>query len=337
MLKNKEILFFYYVTTFIENMRIELKSIKTIETYRSSLNDFRKYIFDVYGKKVEYVFLEFVTLEIVKSYLQNLVNSGKSINTRNIRLAAIKSYVSYAAEKDVSFSTLCTQLLKIKTKYVPPKNHNWLSKEQVEKILEMPEQTRFGIRDRFIMLFLFSTGARLNELLNIKLKDIVIESSSPYVILQGKGNKPRIVPLPENQLIQNLEYYYSLYHPYKQPDDYLLYTKSSGIKHRMSEDNVQRILKKYGNLAGITTGTLKNAHPHLLRHSYGAQLYRLGATLPEIAKLMGHSEISTTEIYAETDTEIITKAVRQTLGKQPVKAWDTLSEYEKLKVFGFIE
>ncbi len=88
----------------------------------------------------------------------------------------------------------------------------------------------------------------------------------------------------------------------------------------MSEDNVQRILKKYGDAARCSNPKLPSIHPHLLRHSYGAQLYRLGVSLPEIAKLLGHEDISTTEIYAETDPEnggrSHFKDVGQTAGKE---------------------
>ena len=101
--------------------------------------------------------------------------------------------------------------------------------------------------------------------------------------------------------------------------------------------NVQRIVKKYGKLAKEQDSTIPEVHPHLLRHSYGAQLYRLGASLPEIAKLMGHSEIRTTEIYAETDVDIVAKAVSRTIGRQPARIWDSLSEDEKLKVLGFVK
>ena len=102
----------------------------------------------------------------------------------------------------------------------------------------------------------------------------------------------------------------------------------------MSEDNVQRILKKYGDAARCSNPKLPSIHPHLLRRSYGAQLYRLGVSLPEIAKLLGHEDISTTEIYAETDPEMAAEAISKMLGKQPVRKWDFLTEDEKLKILG---
>ena len=75
-------------------------------------------------------------------------------------------------------------------------------------------------------------------------------------------------------------------------------------------------------------------HPHLLRHSYGAQMYRLGLSLPEIAKLLGHEDISTTEIYAETDEQMLAETLSKMIGNQPVRKWDSLSDDEKLILLG---
>ena len=102
----------------------------------------------------------------------------------------------------------------------------------------------------------------------------------------------------------------------------------------MSEDNIQRVLKKYGDMARKQKPNLAAIHPHLFRHSYGAQLYRQGVSLPEIAKLLGHEDISTTEIYAETDPERAAKAISKMLGTRPVRKWDFLTEDEKLKLLG---
>lgn len=87
-------------------------------------------------------------------------------------------------------------------------------------------------------------------------------------------------------------------------------------------------------MARVEKPTLPAIHPHLIRHSYGAQLYRQGVSLPEIAKLLGHEDISTTEIYAETDPEMAAEAISKMLGTQPVRKWDSLTEDEKLKILG---
>ncbi len=169
---------------------------------------------------------------------------------------------------------------------------------------------------------------------SVQLKDVIINEKYPYIRIIGKGNKPRIVPIPEDSFLKNYKYYCHLYHPKENPDDYLFYPTAKGGREMMSEDNVQRILKKYGDAARCSNPKLPSIHPHLLRHSYGAQLYRLGVSLPEIAKLLGHEDISTTEIYAETDPEMAAEAISKMLGKQPVRKWDFLTEDEKLKILG---
>lgn len=322
---------------YLETMRTELKSGRTVETYRTGLNEFRKFLFAEHGKEVDKVETGDVTADLVREYLYWLIQNGKSMNTRNIRLASLKSYISFCASRNMDYASVDVDLVKVKTKNVTPKTHNWLDKSQVEVLLEQPPNTKTGVRDRFIIIFLFSTGARLGELLNVKLCDISVSGEYPYVYLHGKGNKARIVPVPEKGFVDNLNYYLSLFHSIQKDDNYLFYTKIKGIQGRMSEDNVQRIVKKYGILAKEKDNTIPEVHPHLLRHSYGAQMYRLGVSLPEIAKLMGHSEIRTTEIYAETDADIVAEVVGRTIGKQPARIWDTLSEDEKLKVLGLIK
>ena len=201
-------------------------------------------------------------------------------------------------------------------------------------LLDQPESTRTGIRDRFVILFLFTTGVRLDELRHIRIKDLIIEDKYPYVRVTGKGNKNRIIPVSDESFLDNYNYYCSLYHTDKNPDEHLFYTVLRGEKGIMSEDNIQRILKKYADKARISDPSFPGVHPHLLRHSYGAQLYRLGLSLAEIAKLLGHENISTTEIYAETDLEMTKAALRKMLGNQPAREWDNLSEEDKIKLLG---
>lgn len=98
-----------------------------------------------------------------------------------------------------------------------------------------------GIRDRFIILFLFGTGARVSEIVSVKLKDFCFGGEYPYIRITGKGNKPRIVPISDKEFLVNLQYYCSLYHKNNDPQDYLFYTTKFGDRKKMSVDNIQRI------------------------------------------------------------------------------------------------
>lgn len=330
---SREIMFFSYVRDFFNDMRIELKSERTVESYRESLDSFRKYLFEKYSKSVDAITTDFVSDQIIREYI-GWVARHNSVGTRNVRLAALKAYVKYIAFKNIDMVPLQISLASLKHKTIHPQKHNWLDKEQILLILEQPKRTKIGIRDRFIMIFLFSTGARLGEMLAVKIKDIVLYGKHPYVRLTGKGSKPRIVPIPDEAFLDNYKYYRELFHAENDPESYLFYTTVRGCPGKMSEDNVQRILKKYGDAARNIESSLPPIHPHLFRHSYGAQLYRLGLSLPEIAKLLGHADISTTEIYAETDVEMAAAAMKNMIGNQPSRKWDYLAEEEKLKLLG---
>ena len=326
-------MFFIYTKDFFNHLRSELHSERTIETYCQSLNAFRIYLYETYSKTVDQITTDFVTEEVIRGFLSSVANSN-SVGTRNVRLSGIKAYLKYAATRDMELVPLQISISTVKHKKTYPKRHNWLDKADIELLLAQPPQTKIGVRARFIILFLFSTGARLAEMRSVQLKDVIINEKYPYIRITGKGNKPRIVPIPGDSFLKNYKYYCHLYHPKENPDDYLFYPTAKGGREMMSEDNVQRILKKYGDAAHCSNPKLPSIHPHLLRHSYGAQLYRLGVSLPEIAKLLGHEDISTTEIYAETDPEMAAEAISKMLGKQPVRKWDFLTEDEKLKILG---
>lgn len=326
-------LFFSYVKEFIEFNRLELKSTKTIESYREGLDNFRKYLLNVQGKKINNVLFDDICDDVIRNYLKWIIDNGNALSTRNSRLAAIKQYIKFCSSKNIELVPLELSILKIKCKTVRPKKNNWISKNQITLILDQCSRNKIGIRDRFIMLFLFSTGARLSEMLDLKIKDIVLENEYPYIIVTGKGNKTRVVPLTEI-LVENLKYYLNLYHNVGSKDNYLFYTVLKGQMFRMSDDNVQRIVKKYGDKARMIDKTLPNIHPHIFRHSFGAIMYRQGLSLPEIAKLMGHEQLSTSEIYAETDVDMLNKALSKISNSDIENNWDNLSEDDKRKVMG---
>lgn len=175
-----------------------------------------------------------------------------------------------------------------------------------------------------------------------RLKDLELVTNDPFVRLLGKGNKPRCVPLLDIT-VENLNYYLSLYHPLKLPEDYLFYTVIKGSKDRMSVANAERFIRKYGKAAKETCHQVpESVYPHLFRHSYGAHLYRMGFPLPVIAKLLDHESLSTAEIYAETDAEMVNAAFHkmeasiqnQNPSQQKEKQWKKVDEEALAKLYG---
>ena len=328
-MKNSE-LFFIYLNDYFERLKLDLKSERTLTTYKTSLNSFKDYLTKTKGYKLEKISFNDIEDDLIREYLKYLIDNGKSVSTRNIRFISIKNYIAFCADKDLRVVPLLLKVSKIKIKKVIPKKHNWLNKEQIVYLLSQPSKNKIGIRDRFIMLFIFSTGARLNEVLSVRLKDIH-EDNEPYVLLTGKGNKPRIVPLTQ-ELVNNLKEYLKLFHPHEKSEDYLFYTFRYEEKRKMSQDNVQRLMNKYGALAKLSDESFPSIHPHMLRHSYGAILYREHLSKTEIAKLMGHESETTTERYVETDEAFIRESLKPILENNGLDLYNIISEEDKEKL-----
>jgi len=294
-MKNSD-LFFFAVNDYIKRLRLDLKSEKTVTTYMEGLESFRSYLCGQMKLNIEKIRFSDIDDDMIRNFLKYLIESGHSLSTRNIKLISIKGYIRYCAEKDITLLPLQLKVSKIKTKKVPPKKHNWISSAQVRLLLEQPSKNRTGIRDRFIMLILFSTGMRLNELLECRIDAVHVCGKDSYIYVKGKGNKERVIPITR-ETIDNINVYLDVFHRNSNNDDFLIYTIHDGTKHKMSADNVQRIIKKYADMARRTDSDFPELHPHMLRHSYGAVLYRNNMSKAEIAKLLGHEQESTTEIY----------------------------------------
>jgi site-specific recombinase XerD len=328
-MKNSSQLFFLPVNDYIERLRLDLKSDKTITTYIEGLESFRKYLSTI--GDIEKIRFCDVDDEVIREFLKNLIDSGISLSTRNIKLVAIKGYIRFCAEKDITLLPLQLKVSRIKTKKVPAKKHNWISATQVRLLLEQPSRNKTGIRDRFIIMLLFSTGMRLAELLSCRIGSVHLCGDDSYIHVTGKGSKPRVVPITQ-ETIDNITAYMTVFHRTPKKEDYLVYTIHDGAMHMMSADNVQRIVKKYAAMAKLMDEDFPNLHPHMLRHSYGAILYRNNMSKAEIAKLLGHEQESTTEIYVETDVDMIRKSLKKVYKEDEIDLYLTLSNEDKKKL-----
>lgn len=322
----------------------DLRSSNTIIAYRQGLNSFRLFMLSRYRKGVGKVTFEMVTADVVREYLNHLTDNGAALSTRNHRLTCMKQYLLYCAERNIELTQFYIPISKIKQATVRPKKGLWMTRETIAAVLAQPPKTKLGIRDRFFMIFLYGTGARVSEALNVKIKDIETLTKEPFARLTGKGNKPRCVPLLDVTL-ENLDYYLSLYHPDRNSDDYLFFTIIKGRKDKMSVANAERFIKKYGNQARLDCPQIpESVHPHLFRHSYGAHLYRMGFSLPVIAKLLDHESLNTTERYAETDSDMINQAFNtlemsdatSTNVMPTEKKWISIDEESLAKLYGLI-
>ena len=273
-------------------------SAKTVKTYRDGLTVFRRYVCDEKHLSISRFRFEDCTFDFVLDYRNWLLDEKKRArSTVNNRLAAIKSYVRYASARDVTLQQVFLSISEVPFLNVEKRIRPVIEDtETLKAFLDSPPNTRTGCRDTMILSVLFDTMIRADELIQISIGDICLNAGIPYILIHGKGNKERTVSLSE-KVIPLIRAYMKEFHgsPAEDPDFPFIYTVSHGAVHRMSERNLERIVKKYADITRQNYPSLPDpVYPHMLRRTRGTGLYRDGVPIEAIAVAMGHANIQTT-------------------------------------------
>ena len=160
------------------------------------------------------------------------------------------------------------------------------------------------------MIMLYDSAIRLSELLGLKLSDVNLKKDSPYLRIQGKGDKERIVSISDNA-IAYLENYMQLYHGTDSPKmDYLFYSVIHGQPHKMSPGNITRIINKYADQIREHCQDLPGrVHPHMFRRTRATNLYQSNVELELVSRILGHASTQTTRIYAKPSVAMLRNAM----------------------------
>lgn len=304
-----------FLLTFLPQQKNYSKN--TIRSYQKVLDmflDFVKIKLKIELSELTFEMLNQRNLFDFLDYIENERNC--SINTRNQRLNCIRSFFSYAADMNPMLIAYRADIAKVPLKKETNAHFiQVMSEDAVHSLLESPNtQTMKGLRDQLIMTFLYDSACRVQEIANIKLSDLTVGKESS-VLLHGKGRKIRPVPLQENTVLL-LKHYMKIFHPSEDftVDKPLFYVVRGQTVKRMTEDNIRKMLKYYASKAKLKNAEIPDrVHPHLLRHSRAMHLYKHGMRLPIISEWLGHSQLETTLIYANADTEMKRKAMQQSL------------------------
>ena len=288
----------FYQEDYIHYLSIEKGlSDNTIENYLRDLEAFLEYLKSVEG--VDGSRPGGITKEHLFNYFLKITKDGKSRSTQSRYLASLKSYFHYLLrEKRIEIDPTAIMDSPKKERKLP----DVLSLPEVEGLLETPDTVKpIGFRDRTMMEVLYGAGLRVSELLSLKCEDINLELG--FIRCIGKGSKERIIPIGEVALDFVREYLESgRQHFLKQGSrTKILFLNSRGAA--MSRQGFFKILTAYGRQAGIT----RHLSPHTLRHSFATHLLENGADLRSVQEMLGHSDISTTEIYTHLSIKHIKK------------------------------
>ena len=291
-----------FLRQFLEYLEIEKKrSQKTIENYNFYLNRFIEWFGD---KKPEQI-----TSEAVRKYrlwLNRLIDAhGEPLkkNTQNYHLIALRSFLKYLAKRGLK--TLTPE--KIELMPMPDREVVFIEGSDLNRLLEAPltlnkDNELIKLRDKAILELFFSAGLRVSELANLLKKNINLKKEK--FIIMGKGEKARMVFLSEQA-----RYWLQKYLEKRKDLNSCLfishdkYTNKKDTNTPITPRSIQRIVRRCAQAAGIA----KEVTPHTLRHSYAANLMQNGADIRSVQAMLGHSSITTTQIYKKVIIDKIKK------------------------------
>jgi len=287
-------------------------SAHTITAYKFALDSILEYVKEQKKIGLAAVTFEMIDSKMLTAYLDDVEANGGSVSTRNHRLACIRAFYAYAAKMEVAAVIHYDEIFKVPLKKSSePKVIEHMSEAAVSAILAQPDATTArGLRDQFLLLMFYDTGARIAEILNIRLRDIKL-GSSPKVALFGKGGKTREVPLSE-KTVAHYRNFLGVFHADEPQysEQFLFYTILHGRKNPMGTTTVRDLMTRYGASAReICLEVPENVYPHLWRHSRAMHLYQHGMDLTLVSQWLGHAQLETTLVYARADTEHKRKAI----------------------------
>ncbi len=273
------------------------KSLNTLESYQRDLKQFQEFIHDRYDNEL---LLKDVDRHIIRDFMGYLYEVHNNSNrTISRKLAALKGLFKYCVTKNYIPEN---PSLTMKNPKFEKKIPNYYSEKDMEYLLSLPDlSSKFGVRNLAILELFYSSGLRISEMIILTMKSIDFPQKIVRVI--GKGNKSRLVPIG-NKAIEALKNYLSLRHSFisKYSKDILFLSKSGRPLSRLE---LADILKQYLQLVGHKKGY----SPHTLRHTFATHMLSNGADLRAIQEMLGHANLSTTEIYTHVSLTDLTKTV----------------------------
>ncbi|TFE03140.1 site-specific tyrosine recombinase XerD [Jeotgalibacillus salarius] len=283
-----------HLQDFIQYMIVEKGLSKnTIQSYDRDLKSYIEYLM-----KVEQLhgICDVQRLHVLQ-FFQHLKQHGKSAKTIARHTSSIRSFHHYLMRNRICTQDPTEHLNTPKSEKTLPKV---LNIEEVEALLESPDMTKkSGLRDRAMLEVLYGTGMRVSELINLNADDVNLQMG--FVKCRGKGNKERIIPIGKTASEVIEQYIQQARNKTRKPGEQALFLNHHG--KRLSRQGFWKILKGLTDKARIE----KDLTPHTLRHSFATHLLENGADLRAVQEMLGHADISTTQIY----THVSTKRIRE--------------------------
>ncbi|MGL5206823.1 MAG: tyrosine recombinase XerC [Acidaminococcaceae bacterium] len=283
------------LTAFLRYLELEKNSsLLTIQNYETDIRIFFAFL----QKRVGTVSWENVAVLDIRAYLALMNNEKYARRTIARRISSLRSFYKFLMRENFVKSN---PFMKIKTPKLDKKLPVFLEEVEINELLELPAKDELGLRDQALLELLYATGCRVSELVGLTLENI--DLANQYVLLLGKGNKERIVPIG-GAAVRAVDVYLIksrpiIMHRFSVKEHNRLFINHRGTP--LSARSVRRILGKYI----VDLALQKHVSPHVIRHTFATHLLEHGADLRAVQELLGHANLSTTQIYTHVTTERI--------------------------------
>lgn len=282
-------------------------STQTIAAYRDGFVLFLDFAESRLGKSPATMALADITPELITAFLDYLERQRhNSVRSRNARLAALRSFLKFAAHRDVSSLQVIERALGVPVKRFERPMFGYLSREEMLAVIGTPDGTWIGQRDHVLFLLLYNTGARVSEITGVKVGEAVLDDGAACVHLHGKGRKQRSVPLWRST-VKAIRAWLRL-NPQFDAASALLPNRNG---HAMTRNNVNQRLALAVEAATETNPDLakRRISPHTIRHTTAMHLLQAGVDISVIALWLGHESPTTTHHYVEADLTMKERAL----------------------------
>ena len=302
-MKNRATSFAYITTRFFQVYLPGERgySEATIASYLDTFKQLLVYCKENLGKSPDKLVVPDISKDVILGFLKKLEDDGRSVSTRNQRLAAIKCFFRYIGYSFPEYLDTSSMVVGIKMKKQPEPIVSYMSVDGVSCVLNQPDmKRRSGYRDALMLTILYDSAARVTEVTKIRIGDIRTEHPST-IILHGKGAKDRIVPLSSKTADLISSYLLQTGLNNVENKDKLLFVNRTG--NQLTRAGVAYILKKYVEAARVEHPKMipDKFSPHCMRHSKAMHLLQAGVAIIYIRDFLGHESVKTTEVYAKAD------------------------------------
>lgn len=293
----------YYITTYFSEYLPNVigASQRTINSYKDTFVILLEYLQKRHKININKMDIDIIDYKKIEQFLEYLeIERNNSTSTRNQRLSAIASFYKYLQKRELEVFELCSNILNIPKKRTETKVMSYFSVDEIKLLINKPKtETKYGFRDYIILLFMYETACRAQEISDLQHKQLFLKDN--YVVLIGKGNKERRIPIT-NELSNLLAKYMNIF-KIKSEDCYVF---QNACNNKLTTKGIEYILLKYvreckEKYCDKFRGNYSN---HSVRHTRAMHLLESGVNLIYIRDILGHASVTTTEIYAKTNPKV---------------------------------